>query len=235
GRPRTHFARGERPTLDGAIRGAHPGDVVRVTLRGPDGLAAMIERPAEPTPAAAAAALQVEVLMPPFGAAGPYRLGVVLVRGAAAVAAAETPAVLVGRTLPTPARLVIEASVVDGQGGRRVAEVTPPRLALRLRLAGFTATAAPASAPAPGGGEAPGVAVAVSATATLRTADGRPVTPATPIGAIRETFAARPARLELEGGFELRQVPSGGYLLELTATDEPSGRTATQIRHLAVP
>jgi hypothetical protein len=219
GQPRTHYARGERATLAATVGGTKPGDVVRVELRGAEGLYAATERPA-----GAPERLELTVLVPPFGPAGSYRVGAALLRGGAAVATTAVPLVVVGRPLAAPSRLTVEASTVAGTGRRRVAEVRPPAAPLVVRVAGFTVR------PAPGGW-----AVALAGRATLRSPDGQPVAAPAALAPLRETVAYRPLRLELTGELDLRRVRPGDYLLELEVTDEPTGRHATQLRHLVVP
>jgi hypothetical protein len=223
GLPRTRYARGERFTVEAEVATPHSGDTAHLTLTGPEGVLLTQDLPLKATPGVAATVRAI-VQSPPYGAAGAYRLGVTVRRGAAEVGSADVDLTLEGRALGRPAGLVIEASEVAGATGRRVARVLPPQIPISVRLAGFHVSTKPT-----------GTEVAVAALAVLRTADGRALTRPQVFASRAEVLAHSPTRLELEGTLELRRPPRpGDYVLELTAEDRLAGASATMLRHVTI-
>ncbi|MBI5479799.1 MAG: hypothetical protein HY906_13125 [Deltaproteobacteria bacterium] len=225
--PRTRFARSEQPTLEVEVGGARPGDRLRLRLRGPEGRFEDREGVVPPdatAPGAGATIVRQPVRIPPYGAPGAYRLETILSRGDAAVATRELALTVVAQPLAVPSRLVIEASAVAGQGGRRLAVVEGGRVRVRVRVAGYVVRP-----------EGSASRVAVSATAVLRRPDGHAFSPRLAVGKLEEALPHRPARVDLQGELELPRVPAGDFLLELEVRDTLGAQQASALRHVSLP
>jgi hypothetical protein len=225
--PRARFARKELATLEVEVRGARPGDTLRLRLGGPEGRFEDREGVVPPdaiAPGAGVTTVRQPLRIPPYGAPGAYRVAAVLTRGDAVVATQELAVTVVGRPIPPASRLEIEASEVAGLGGRRPAVIEGGRARVRVRLAGYAVR--------PAGSDS---RVALSATAVLRLPDGRVLSKPLAIGTLDEALGYRPARVELQGDLELPRVPSGDFLLELEARDAVGGQRATALRHVSIP